>query len=140
MMATNTTKPQGGPGLTGGSIKRLLSQYQDILKVHQSEEVEEDARRSFTQNILQATSNIMELSVGWQEIPASEGRYETTSKMFSSIDLLGYIYGTRGEDLKACKDDQDFVSNNIKLTIFADDGDMDNTCFAAGDLGSICLP
>ena len=142
MMAANTTKPQGGPGLTGGSIKRLLSQYQDILKVHQSEEVEEEARRSFTQNILQATSNIMELSVGWNEIPASEGRFETTSQMFSSIDLLGYIYGTRGEDLKACKDDQqtDFVSNNIKLTIYADDGDMDTNCFAAGDLGSICLP
>ena len=142
MMAANTTKPQGGPGLTGGSIKRLLSQYQDILSAHQSEEVEEEARRSFTQNILQATSNIMELSVGWNEIPASEGRFETTSQMFSSIDLLGYIYGTRGEDLKACRDDQqtDFVSNNIKLTIYADDGDMDTNCFAAGDLGSICLP
>ena len=142
MMAANTTKPQGGPGLTGGSIKRLLSQYQDILSAHQSEEVEEEARRSFTQNILQATSNIMELSVGWNEIPASEGRFETTSQMFSSIDLLGYIYGTRGEDLKACRDDQqtDFVSNNIKLTIYAEDGDMDTNCFAAGDLGSICLP
>ena len=142
IMAANTTKPQGGPGLTGGSIKRLLSQYQDILKVHQAEGVEEEARRSFTQNILQATSNIMELSVGWNEIPASEGRYETTSQIFSSIDLLGYIYNNREEDLKACKDDQqtDFVSNNIKLTIYADDGDMDTNCFAAGDLGSICLP
>ena len=111
------------------------------MKGHQAEEGGVGARKNFTQNMLQATSNIMELAVGWQEIPILDGRFETTSQMLSSIDLLGYIYGSNEPVSKTCEDEQkDFVSDNIKLAIFASNDDNDNNCFGAGDLGSICLP
>ena len=143
MMVEKTRKAGGGdPGMTGGSIRRLLQLYEDIMRGHQAEEGGLGARKSFTQNILQATSNIMELAVGWHEIPISDGRFETTSQMLSSIDLLGYIYGSKQPASRTCDDEEetDFISDNIKLAIFADDGDSDSKCFAAGDLGSICLP
>ena len=146
MMVEKTRKPPGGPGMTGGSIRRLVEQYEDIMKGHQAEVEEggEDARQNFTQNILQATSNIMELAVGWQELPVSDGRFETTSQMLSSIDLLGFIYGSNGQVSKSCNElETNFESDNIKLAVFVDDDDDDDNdgkCFAAGDLGSICLP
>ena len=142
MMVEKTRKPAGGPGMTGGSIRRLLQLYRDIMAGHQAEDGGLGARRSFTENMLQSTSNIMELAVGWQEIPDSDGgRFETTSQMLSSIDLLGFIYGSNGHASKTCEDEQtDFVSDNIKLAIFAGEDDNESKCFAAGDLGSICLP
>ena len=142
MLVEKTRKPAGDPGMTGGSIRRLLQLYRDIMAGHQAEEGGLGARRSFTENMLNATSNIMELSVGWGEIPVSDGgRFETTSQMLSSIDLLGFIYGSNGPSSKTCEDEQtDFVSDNIKLAIFAGDEENDSKCFAAGDLGSICLP
>ena len=142
MMVEKTRKPAGDPGMTGGSIRRLLQLYRNIMAGHQAEDGGLEARTSFTENMVQATSNIMELAVGWQEIPVSDGgRFETTSEMLSSIDLLGFIYGSNGPALRSCEDKQtDFVSDNIKLAIFADDEDNDSKCFAAGDLGSICLP
>ena len=142
MIVEKTRKPGGDPGMTGGSIRRLLQLYEDIMKGHQAEEGGLGARTSFTQNMLQATSNIMELAVGWHEIPISDGRFETTSRMLSSMDLLGYIYGSKQPASRTCDAEEktDFVSENIKLAIFADDDDSDSNCFAAGDLGSICLP
>ena len=141
LLVEKTRKPAGDPGMTGGTIRRLLHLYQDIMKGHQAEEGGVDARKSFTRNMLQATSNIMELAVGWHEIPISDGRFETTSQMLSSIDLLGFIYGSNEPASKTCEDEQtDFVSDNIKLAIFAGNDDNANNCFAAGDLGSICLP
>ena len=132
----------GSPGCHPCQFPRLLQLYRDIMAGHQAEEGGLGVRRSFTENMLNATSNIMELSVGWGEIPVSDGgRFETTSQMLSSIDFLGFIYGSNGPSSKTCEDEQtDFVSDNIKLAIFADDEDNDSKCFAAGDLGSICLP
>ena len=130
--------------MTGGSIKELVRLYDGVLRKHKEEtDRDDDSRKGFTENIMAATSVLMESECGWKEIQSDDQRFQATSDILKSIDFLGYIFGTRSQQLKSCDGSQSesFPTENIQLTIRSIPSGLNGgECFSFSDSGSICLP
>jgi hypothetical protein len=144
-MAQNTLPPSDeDPGLTGGSVLRLVNLLPAVLDKHEDEGPAEQERKEFTVNLVTAASALVESVTGWREIPEESGRFSTTSQILTAIDSLGYIFGSAGREAKDDCDEEDrtsFPSDNVKLVVSSLPGGSDSIqCSELEALGSVCLP
>ena len=137
---------QTGPGLTGGSILGLLGQYARILNKRQEEELE-GAGPEFVSNMLAATSGVIQLQVGWNEIPDESQRFQTSSGVLTFIDLLGYqhVQEKQTRSSQCRQEDEVLSSENIILNLHSGDRGDSSLCFdfddgGDGRPGRICIP
>ena len=67
------TKPasQDDPGMTGGSIITLVNLYRGLLTKHCHEDDITEDNVVFSNNIVRATSVLIKLECGWNEIKSS---------------------------------------------------------------------
>ena len=143
------TKPatEDNPGMTGGSIATLVNSYSELLTKHEHEFGDSEDNTIFTSNIIKATSVLVKLKCGWNEIQSESLRFQTSSNILVSMDNIGYIFGKSLQETKSecVQDEHIFVTDNVNLnvrTISSSDTDL-NACFAfdnLGSSGSICLP
>ena len=141
------TNNQTGPGLTGGSILSLLAQYDRILDKRQVEDIVEDVGTVFATNMLAATSDVIQLQVGWNEIPDENLRYRSSSSVLSFIDNLGYQHvGEKHSRSAQCwQEEEVLTSENIILSLHSGDRGDSSLCFdfadgGEGTRGRICIP
>ena len=141
----SNTNNQTGPGLTGGSILTLLGQYGRILDKRQGEDSQEG--EEFVSNMLAATSDVVQLQVGWNEIPDESLRFHTSSSLLSFIDILGYqhVQEKRRRSSQCWQDQEVFTSDNIILNLRTGDRGDSSLCFdfadgGEGTPGRICIP
>ena len=140
------TKPasEDGHGMTGGSIVALVNMYRELLTKHDKEDDRTEDNKVFTNNIVRATSVLIKHELGWNEIKSQSVRSKTFSRILSSMDNIGYIFGKSLQQNNAeCNQSEHvFPSKNVNLkvrAISASNTGMKN-CFTFGSSGSICLP
>ena len=145
----NTSPPsETNPGLTGGSFIKLIDQYGDLFTKHENYDGGSDYNHNFTENILKATSIILQSDVGWNEIHSEVLRFTTSSEVLISIDNLGYIFGKAEHKIKqscpeyANKFTSDQISLDVRTLPSVINGGV-NACFSFesdNTHGTICLP
>ena len=138
----NNLHNQTGPGLTGGSIVSLLGQYGGILDKREREGREEGDGEGFASNMLAATSDVIDLQVGWNEIPDENLRYQTSSSVLTFIDVLGYqhLQEQRVGRSQCVGEDGMLQSENIQLKLHTGDKGESSFCFDfGGGRGKICI-
>ena len=141
------TNNQTGPGLTGGSILSLLGHYGRILDKRQAEDGQE-VGAEFAKNMLAATSDVIQLQVGWNEIPDENLRFQTSSSVLSFIDVLGYqhVKEKHSRSSQCWVEEEVFTSENIILNLRSGDRGDASLCFdfaaagGEGTQGRICIP
>jgi hypothetical protein len=132
------------PGMTGGSIVALVNMYRELLTKHDQEDDSTEDNKVFTNNIVRATSVLIKHELGWNEIKSQSLRSKTFSRILSSMDNIGYIFGkSLQQNNSECNQSSHvFPSKNVNLkvrAIAASNTEMKN-CFTFGSSGSICLP
>ena len=141
----SNTNNQTGPGLTGGSILTLTAQFARILDKREAEEGREG--QEFVNNMLAATSDLVQLQVGWNEIPDDSQRFQTSSSLLTFIDVLGYQHVKEKQSRSSqCWQEQEvFSTENIILSLHSGDRGESSLCFdfdegGDGRPGRICVP
>ena len=139
----NNIDNQTGPGLTGGSIVSLVGQYGAILEKRAREGLQEETSE-FVTNMLAATSNVIELQVGWNEIAEEDIRYQSSSSILTLIDILGYqhIQERQSRRSQCSQEDEILKSDNIQLILHSGKKADSSLCFEfafGGPAGRICI-
>ena len=88
-------------GPTGGHLKSLVESFSPLLD-KRDHEPKDDDKGNFTENMLDSVSILLGLTVGWNEIQEEETRFETSSKLLTTIDDLGFSF-CKKINRKACK-------------------------------------
>ena len=109
-------------GPTGGHLKRLVESFSPLL-VKRDHEPKNDDKGNFTENMLDSVSILLGLEVGWNEIQEEETRFETSSKLLTTIDDLGFSFSEK-INRKACEN-YDIKFSQVKSKIRC------NRCFNA---------
>ena len=131
--------------MTGGSILTLVNLFNGLLDKHVDEDVTEDDKKVFPNNIVSATSVLVKLECGWNEIQSDHLRYQTSSTILSSLDSIGYQFAKSAMQRRSqCSAQEEvFSADNVELvvrTLVTGSDDLCSVFSNPGSSGSICLP
>ena len=131
--------------MTGGSILTLVNLFNGLLDKHDDEDDTIEDKKDFTNNIISATSVLVKLECGWNEIQFDHLRYQTSSTILSCLDSIGYQFAQSAMQGRSQYSSQEevFTADNIELVVRTSVTGSDNPCTVftgQGYSGSICLP
>ena len=113
----------------------LVGLYAQLLERRRGELMEEPGR-NFTSNMINSSSILAELVLGWTEVHNDTLRYQTSSNVLSFIENIGYLYSY---ELPCSEENINFKSINIFLTIKKVFSLDQSFCFEYEKV-SICFP
>ena len=130
--------------MTGGSIATLVGAFDRLLSKHVDEDISFEKRKLFTNDIISATSILMNFHCGWNEIQEEQQRYQTSSTILVFVDSLGFVLG---KSLKTVRTECEKImveigAEHINLQVKQVSSASAESCFdfnSPGSKGSICV-
>ena len=113
----------------------LVGLYGQLLDRRKGE-LNEEPGLNFTSNMIESSSILTDLFLGWTEVHNETLRYQTSSDVLSFIDNIGYLYSY---ELPCSEEKINFNSINILLSIKKVFSFDQSVCFEYEKV-SICFP
>jgi len=127
---------------TGGTITTMASVLSQLLDKHEvGDELQDLDLNLFTQNIVNSTSSVFGLSLGWKEISDEDLKYSAVSKYLTNLDYSAFLWADksiRTRDL--CDTEASFVFPSVSAVSKLTSKSSGEQCFHFPASGSICIP
>ena len=128
--------------LYGGDILRLTRLMEPLAEKHARHMLEnsEAINREFTENMFKVTDAFLNSSIAWMEINEESQRYDSSSKVLSSVDSVSYLLLTTLPASGCLSGKHNFTLSLLTVQIVNLATDCEQLACFSFSTGSICAP
>ena len=128
--------------LYGGDIIRLTRLMEPLAEKHARHMLEnsEAINREFTENMFKVTDAFLNSSIAWMEINDDSQRYDSSSKVLSSVDSVGYLLLSTLPTSGCLSGKHNFTLSLLTVQIVNLATDCEQLACFSFSTGSICVP